>query len=101
MASAPGKNAPNQGENIPLGIGLMVLGMFLFSINDALGKWLAATYAVTQILLLRERRRRSVVIVAGARPARLRRTRADAATGPAGAARLLRDRRDARASTSP
>ena len=32
---------------------MMVLGMFLFSVNDALGKWLVATYAVTQILLVR------------------------------------------------
>lgn len=44
---------PDRNENIPAGIGLMVLGMLLFSINDALGKWLVATYAVTQILLLR------------------------------------------------
>ncbi|SDB04944.1 EamA domain-containing membrane protein RarD [Bauldia litoralis] len=53
MATAPGPATSNQGENIPLGIGLMVLGMFLFSVNDALGKWLVATYAVTQLLLVR------------------------------------------------
>jgi drug/metabolite transporter (DMT)-like permease len=35
------------------GIALMLLGMFLFSLNDALGKWLVATYAVGQVLLLR------------------------------------------------
>ncbi len=40
-------------ENIPLGIGLMVLGMFIFSVNDAMGKWLAASYTVAQILLFR------------------------------------------------
>ncbi|HET7717377.1 MAG TPA: DMT family transporter [Bauldia sp.] len=40
-------------ENIAAGIGLMVLGMFIFSVNDALGKWLAATYTVAQILLFR------------------------------------------------
>lgn len=50
-ASSP--SALERTENIPLGIGLMVLGMFLFSINDTLGKWLAATYTVGQILLFR------------------------------------------------
>src|SRR5262245_8384874 len=35
------------------GIGLMVLGVFLFSVNDALGKWLLATYSVGQLLLIR------------------------------------------------
>ena len=36
-----------------LGIALMLLGMFLFSLNDALGKWLVATYSVGQVLLIR------------------------------------------------
>src|SRR5258708_7223451 len=35
------------------GIGLMVAGVLLFSINDAIGKWLLATYSVGQLLLLR------------------------------------------------
>src|SRR3954471_3565123 len=35
------------------GIGLMVLGVFLFSCNDALGKWLLATYSVGQMLFIR------------------------------------------------
>jgi drug/metabolite transporter (DMT)-like permease len=35
------------------GIGLMVLGIFLFCCNDALGKWLLATYSVWQMLLIR------------------------------------------------
>jgi drug/metabolite transporter (DMT)-like permease len=35
------------------GIGLMLLAMLMFSLNDALGKWLVATYSVGQILLLR------------------------------------------------
>jgi drug/metabolite transporter (DMT)-like permease len=35
------------------GIGLMVAGILLFAINDALGKWLVATYSVGQVLLLR------------------------------------------------
>jgi drug/metabolite transporter (DMT)-like permease len=36
-----------------LGILLMLLGMFLFSLNDAIGKWLVATYSVGQVLLIR------------------------------------------------
>ncbi|MBF9233525.1 DMT family transporter [Microvirga alba] len=35
------------------GIGFMVLGVFLFSVNDVMGKWLVATYSVGQLLLLR------------------------------------------------
>ncbi|MCC7347954.1 MAG: DMT family transporter [Variibacter sp.] len=35
------------------GIGLMLLGAFLFSFNDALGKWLLVTYSVGQMLLIR------------------------------------------------
>ena len=54
MASAPGGMVMlGRRENIAAGIGLMLLGMFLFSLNDALGKWLAATYTVAQILLFR------------------------------------------------
>jgi drug/metabolite transporter (DMT)-like permease len=36
-----------------LGIGLMLLGVFLFSMNDVMGKWLVATFSVGQVLLLR------------------------------------------------
>ncbi|MCB1489671.1 MAG: DMT family transporter [Bauldia sp.] len=53
MASTSAQIDRTHGENIPLGIGLMVLGMFLFSINDVLGKWMIATYAVAQLILLR------------------------------------------------
>ena len=35
------------------GIGLVVAGVLLFSINDAIGKWVLATYSVGQLLLLR------------------------------------------------
>ena len=35
------------------GIGLMSLGVFLFSFNDAVGKWLVGTYSVAQLLLIR------------------------------------------------
>jgi drug/metabolite transporter (DMT)-like permease len=36
-----------------LGIAMMLVGMFLFSLNDAIGKWLVATYSVGQVLLIR------------------------------------------------
>ena len=35
------------------GIGLMLIGIFFFSLNDAMGKYLIATYSVSQLLLLR------------------------------------------------
>jgi len=35
------------------GIGFMLLGVFLFSINDAVGKWLVSTYSVGQLLFIR------------------------------------------------
>src|SRR3974390_3383754 len=35
------------------GIGLMLLGVFMFSFGDALGKYMVATYAVGQLLWLR------------------------------------------------
>lgn len=35
------------------GIALMAGGIFLFAVNDALGKWLVATYTVGQVLLIR------------------------------------------------
>lgn len=40
-------------QNPVLGIGLMLLGIFMFSLNDVLGKWLAGTYSVGQILVFR------------------------------------------------
>ena len=43
----------DEKQNIPAGIGLMLFGFLLFSGNDALGKWVAATYAPGEILLLR------------------------------------------------
>ena len=35
------------------GMGLMLIGIFFFALNDALGKWLIATYSVGQLLLVR------------------------------------------------
>ncbi|MDP0926896.1 DMT family transporter [Paracoccus onubensis] len=36
-----------------LGVLIMLLAMFLFSLNDAMGKWLVTTYSVGQVLMLR------------------------------------------------
>ncbi len=36
-----------------LGILVMLFAMFLFTLNDAIGKWLVATYSVGQVLLIR------------------------------------------------
>jgi drug/metabolite transporter (DMT)-like permease len=35
------------------GIGMMLFGILLFSVNDVLGKWLVATYGVGQLLVIR------------------------------------------------
>ncbi len=36
-----------------LGVVVMLLGMFLFALNDAMGKWLVSTYSLGQVILLR------------------------------------------------
>jgi drug/metabolite transporter (DMT)-like permease len=36
-----------------MGVLIMLAAMFLFSLNDAMGKWLVSTYSVGQVLLLR------------------------------------------------
>jgi drug/metabolite transporter (DMT)-like permease len=40
-------------DHVLAGIGMMLLGIFIFALNDALGKWLVATYSVGQLLLIR------------------------------------------------
>jgi drug/metabolite transporter (DMT)-like permease len=50
MKSSSVKASPDR----PLaGIGWMLLGIGIFSINDALGKWLVADYSVGELLLIR------------------------------------------------
>lgn len=44
---------PVSSQHAALGIALMLAGIFLFAVNDALGKWLVATYSVGQVLLIR------------------------------------------------
>jgi len=43
----------NPRSTVAVGIGLMLLGCFMFSLNDTMGKWLVATYSVGQLLLIR------------------------------------------------
>ena len=45
--------SPHPPRRPLLGIGLMLLGIFMFAVNDVLGKWLVGTYSVGQLLLLR------------------------------------------------
>ncbi|WP_309082771.1 DMT family transporter [Chelativorans sp.] len=49
-AAAP---AAEDHRAIRLGILLMLISMLLFSLNDAMGKYLVATYSVGQVLLIR------------------------------------------------
>lgn len=46
-------SAALHSPNARLGIAVMLLGIFLFAVNDTLGKWLVATYSVGQVLLIR------------------------------------------------
>lgn len=50
---------PQDGGNVVLGIGLAVCGNAVFSLQDAVVKWLVADYGIPQVLFMR-----SVVIVA-------------------------------------
>jgi drug/metabolite transporter (DMT)-like permease len=50
--SAGTEQAAAKDRNLA-GIGLMLAGIFFFSLNDALGKFLIATFSVGQILLVR------------------------------------------------
>jgi drug/metabolite transporter (DMT)-like permease len=46
-------HSPNTPDRSLAGIGLMLAGIFFFALNDALGKWLIASYSVGQLLLIR------------------------------------------------
>ncbi|MBO1903287.1 DMT family transporter [Microvirga sp. 3-52] len=50
-SSSPSSHKVRSGTLV--GIGLMLLGVFMFAMNDVMGKWLVATYSVGQVLLLR------------------------------------------------
>lgn len=57
--TAPTSDAParpakaHAKDHTLMGIALMLVGIFFFAVNDAMGKWLIATYSVGQVLLLR------------------------------------------------
>ncbi|MBI1202368.1 MAG: EamA family transporter [Rhodopseudomonas sp.] len=44
---------PSTPDHKFAGIALMLAGIFLFALNDAMGKWLIATFSVGQVLLVR------------------------------------------------
>ena len=44
---------PGSHDSRLAGIAMMLIGIFFFALNDALGKWLIATYSVGQLLLVR------------------------------------------------
>jgi S-adenosylmethionine uptake transporter len=44
---------PAWKQSASLGIGMMLLGILLFAVNDTLGKWLVGAYTVGQLLLMR------------------------------------------------
>ena len=44
---------PSRPAAVGVGIGLYLAGVFLFALNDALGKWLVADYGVGQLMMLR------------------------------------------------
>jgi len=46
-------HAPAGRSAVLAGIGLMLAGVFLFSLNDAVGKWLVGTYWVGELMLIR------------------------------------------------
>ena len=41
------------GNAVVIGVLLMLLGDFMFALNDAMGKWLVASFSVGQVLLIR------------------------------------------------
>ncbi|WP_281024659.1 DMT family transporter [Rhizobium jaguaris] len=47
------RTAGNSGNVLVIGVLLMLLGDFLFSLNDAMGKWLVASFPVGQVLVVR------------------------------------------------
>jgi drug/metabolite transporter (DMT)-like permease len=53
MSSTQASIASSRRSGVLAGIGLMLLGILLFALNDAMGKWLVSTYSVGQVLLLR------------------------------------------------
>jgi len=56
MSSEPiagGTKTPSAFSDTSIAIAIMLLAMFMFTLNDVMGKWLVATYSVGQVLLIR------------------------------------------------
>jgi len=53
MTSPPSTSSPATGRSAALGIGFMLIAVFLFALNSAAGKWLVATYPVGEFMLIR------------------------------------------------
>lgn len=53
MASSSNMLARLQASGARTGITLMLVGMLMFSLNDAMGKMLVSTYSIGQVLLIR------------------------------------------------
>ncbi len=49
----PAATAGNLGNAVMLGVVLMLFGDLLFAVNDAVGKWLLASFALGQVLVMR------------------------------------------------
>ncbi|MBO0904538.1 DMT family transporter [Jiella sonneratiae] len=52
MTTRPVPALPLVGP-VALGVGLMLVGDFLFALNDAMGKWLVTSFSVGQVLFVR------------------------------------------------
>ena len=53
MNDISSRSVPGGLSPVRLGFALMLAGMFLFALNDAIGKLMVATYSVGQVLLIR------------------------------------------------
>ena len=54
MTSLPSTSSPATGRSAALaGIGFMLMAVFLFALNSAVGKWLVAKYPVGEFMLIR------------------------------------------------
>src|ERR1043166_2809293 len=53
MTSPSSTSSPATGRSAALGIGFMLIAVFLFALNSAAGKWLVATYPVGEFMLIR------------------------------------------------
>src|ERR1043165_244694 len=53
MTSLPSTSSSARSGSAALGIGFMLMAVFLFAFNSAVGKWLVAKYPVGEFMLIR------------------------------------------------